>query len=442
GGYDGAALSSVDEFDPVANSWTPRAALGGPRSGLVALSLGGKIYAAGGWNTGPGLTKVEVYDQASDAWTGVPGLNVGRGGLAGAVVSGRMYAGDGDDGSTLLKDLDEGVLGVLPGMTLTFTITGQAGAVCGATDVSNTAWVSGVSACAAQELVTNATGFTIQAPAVAFTVSKTQTPANPGIGDTVTYLLTVMNTGTATIQNIVVTDTVSTLLTSVTTSGLGTPVVTSTAEGMLYTWTGQNIAFRPGTTGTLTITGQVAAVCQATLVGNTAYVVASSACDSTSQTVASNGTSFTVSPPAFAFTVSKTMSPASPVLGGPVTYRIDVANTGAATLFELTVVDTLSGAIAGATTMAPAEFTAPVVTTLPPNGGTRYVWSMARPVTWTSKMNMPTNRQLFGGAAVNGRFYAIGGFNPGILSTVEEYDPATDIWTTRNPMPTARYEIS
>lgn len=63
--------------------------------------------------------------------------------------------------------------------------------------------------------------------------------------------------------------------------------------------------------------------------------------------------------------------------------------------------------------------------------------------TWTAKASMPTPR-LFLDVAVasNGKIYAIGGRGPtvwsGQLATVEEYDPATDTWTTRASMPTAR----
>ncbi|MEK7765472.1 MAG: PQQ-binding-like beta-propeller repeat protein, partial [bacterium] len=53
--------------------------------------------------------------------------------------------------------------------------------------------------------------------AVAFTLVKTQIPANPGIGDTVTYRLIATNTGTATIQNVITTDTLSPVLVNVTT---------------------------------------------------------------------------------------------------------------------------------------------------------------------------------------------------------------------------------
>jgi N-acetylneuraminic acid mutarotase len=54
---------------------------------------------------------------------------------------------------------------------------------------------------------------------------------------------------------------------------------------------------------------------------------------------------------------------------------------------------------------------------------------------------MPTARQWLSTSAVNGKIYAFGGtprtYQPA-LSTVEEYDPATDTWTEKAPMPAAR----
>jgi len=64
--------------------------------------------------------------------------------------------------------------------------------------------------------------------------------------------------------------------------------------------------------------------------------------------------------------------------------------------------------------------------------------------TWTTKSEMPTARQGLSTSVVNGRIYAIGGgelsLYPTIttFSTVEEYDPATDTWTKKSEMPTAR----
>ncbi|MFQ6113029.1 MAG: kelch repeat-containing protein [bacterium] len=60
--------------------------------------------------------------------------------------------------------------------------------------------------------------------------------------------------------------------------------------------------------------------------------------------------------------------------------------------------------------------------------------------TWTKKADMPTARATLFTSAVDGKIYAIGGGTPGTegLTTVEEYDPTTDIWTTKADMPKAR----
>jgi N-acetylneuraminic acid mutarotase len=66
--------------------------------------------------------------------------------------------------------------------------------------------------------------------------------------------------------------------------------------------------------------------------------------------------------------------------------------------------------------------------------------------TWTTKADMPTPRIGVAVEVVNGILYAIGGFSSccgpngpfGALATVEAYDPATNTWTTKTPMPTAR----
>lgn len=59
--------------------------------------------------------------------------------------------------------------------------------------------------------------------------------------------------------------------------------------------------------------------------------------------------------------------------------------------------------------------------------------------TWTALASMPTARGGLGVANVNGRIYAIGGFNGNSpLSVNEEYTPAANEWTTKSPMPTAR----
>jgi N-acetylneuraminic acid mutarotase len=61
--------------------------------------------------------------------------------------------------------------------------------------------------------------------------------------------------------------------------------------------------------------------------------------------------------------------------------------------------------------------------------------------TWTKKADMPTARYALSTSVVNGKIYAIGGARDNNwmeLSTVEVYDPATDTWTAKIDMPTAR----
>jgi len=62
---------------------------------------------------------------------------------------------------------------------------------------------------------------------------------------------------------------------------------------------------------------------------------------------------------------------------------------------------------------------------------------------WMKKTDMSTARSGLSACAVDGKIYAIGGATnssgSGILSTVEMYDPITDIWTPKASMSTARF---
>ncbi len=60
--------------------------------------------------------------------------------------------------------------------------------------------------------------------------------------------------------------------------------------------------------------------------------------------------------------------------------------------------------------------------------------------TWTKKADMPTARSYLSASAVDGKIYAIGGWTrANTQSSVEEYDPATDTWTKKADMPIGRY---
>ena len=67
---------------------------------------------------------------------------------------------------------------------------------------------------------------------------------------------------------------------------------------------------------------------------------------------------------------------------------------------------------------------------------------------WTIKTPMPTPRVSFGIATIQNKIYIIGGEykNPKssevyYLAINEVYDPLSDTWTTKKPMPTSRIDI-
>jgi hypothetical protein len=62
---------------------------------------------------------------------------------------------------------------------------------------------------------------------------------------------------------------------------------------------------------------------------------------------------------------------------------------------------------------------------------------------WTKKADMPTARFGVSACVVDGKIYAIGGCTDGYQSfkRVEVYDPATDSWTRKADMPTQRFAL-
>ena len=67
---------------------------------------------------------------------------------------------------------------------------------------------------------------------------------------------------------------------------------------------------------------------------------------------------------------------------------------------------------------------------------------------WSAKASMPVGLHHVGIGVVGGRLYIIGGYKQsglsvwGPVATVYAYDPATDAWSEREPMPTARGALS
>lgn len=76
-----------------------------------------------------------------------------------------------------------------------------------------------------------------------------------------------------------------------------------------------------------------------------------------------------------------------------------------------------------------------------PGAGTVSSVQMYDPATntWTLRASMISARYGTGAAALNNKIYVFGGTGGGgVLNTTEVYDPATDTWALKAPMPTAR----
>lgn len=78
--------------------------------------------------------------------------------------------------------------------------------------------------------------------------------------------------------------------------------------------------------------------------------------------------------------------------------------------------------------------------------GTHLVWDVTTTGPWTAAAPLPNPRNHGGGAATGGLFYAVAGRhgwneNSGDDLEVHAYDPSTDSWAARAPIPMARSEI-
>jgi N-acetylneuraminic acid mutarotase len=67
--------------------------------------------------------------------------------------------------------------------------------------------------------------------------------------------------------------------------------------------------------------------------------------------------------------------------------------------------------------------------------------------TWVARRSMPRPRAFLGAAALDGMVYALGGFEcttcqSRATSSVDRYDPTTDTWTARRPMLSARERLA
>jgi N-acetylneuraminic acid mutarotase len=108
-----ATLAAVEEYDPVTDTWTRKADMPTPRSKLAekAPAVNGRIYVIGGtesYTAENGMSTVEEYDPAADTWTKKADMPTARLYLALSEVNGKIYAIGGErSGRVALQTVEE-----------------------------------------------------------------------------------------------------------------------------------------------------------------------------------------------------------------------------------------------------------------------------------------------------------------------------------------------
>ena len=101
GGFRGSAVDDFSAFDPTTNRWTVLANLPVPADHLVAGSINGIVYAAGGrgGSIASHRPRLDAYDPATGRWSARAPMPTSRAGAAAAVLDGRLYVFGGEGNS-------------------------------------------------------------------------------------------------------------------------------------------------------------------------------------------------------------------------------------------------------------------------------------------------------------------------------------------------------
>ncbi|NYE35991.1 putative repeat protein (TIGR01451 family) [Nocardioides cavernae] len=173
-------------------------------------------------------------------------------------------------------------------------------------------------------------------------ITKSVSPSTPVPGQPVTWSVTVRNDGPSTARNVVVRDDVVDAITGLTASTGSTPNPCTVAAGNDVTCALGDLA--PNSSVTITIGGGIPAGFTGSL-DNTATVSSP-----TDTTPGNNSATATSTPTGRAdVSITKTVTPATPVPGQPVTWTVVVRNDGPSTARDVVVRDDVADAITGLT---------------------------------------------------------------------------------------------
>ncbi len=103
-------LSTMEEYDPVTDTWTQKADMPTPRSNLSVSVVDGRIYAMGGRDRegiNAVLSTVEEYDPKTDKWRRVADMPSKKQNIQSSVVNGKVYTIGGSGGQGTLSTVEE-----------------------------------------------------------------------------------------------------------------------------------------------------------------------------------------------------------------------------------------------------------------------------------------------------------------------------------------------
>jgi uncharacterized repeat protein (TIGR01451 family) len=230
-------------------------------------------------------------------------------------------------------------MAIPPSSSITVTIYATV-AVCHDGLVSNTAWAYASTFCSGMQAA-KGESFSVTRPTLGVSLPQYLFPSNPVNGMPVNFRIVAVNTGSSTVESILIVDT---LPPEITYSGEDHPVIPGFSfaiNGQIASWSGP-VTIYPGASLTVTLTG-MAAACYSGGVSNTAWIIAADVCGSIE---AKSLAGYQVAKPSLSVSLQAHRSPSSPGNGMQVSYRLVASNTGSATVSGIAISDTLPAQVA------------------------------------------------------------------------------------------------
>ncbi|MCX5786275.1 MAG: fibronectin type III domain-containing protein [Elusimicrobia bacterium] len=456
GGMNAGNLTTNEAYDPVANTWTPKAAIPmAPGRQPAAAVIGGKIYVTGGSNT---LTYNQVYDLLADTWTIKAAIPTGRYQHATPVVKGKLYSIGGIGGTAINEEYDPGVVFTFPTLTpnTQYSFKAKARQSDGVTYTAETAAVStytlaalpGVATPAFTDVSSNAVtvNWTQNTNPTGTTLYRTQMSFDPAFG--VGFVTNSYNLS-ASFRGLVVNTTYyfrvaavngNGVMTAYTTLG-STMTLVEAPTSIYFDEVSSTSITASGYAATPAFTGLETGLSGVALAINNAYKPWRNGNKWTPKTGMPTARWFFA-----AGAIGGKLYAVGGDNGGGTYYNKNeeydpVANTWAAKAVMPTVRSYLSAGVIGGKLYAVGGYYNDAQGDHFVDNNEEYDPASN---TWMTKTPMPTaRRELSAGGVIGGKLYALGGYNgTSQVNINEEYDPAANTWATKTVMPTARGSLS